>query len=49
MEILTTQVGGIIQISHGRPKQQPDQPSQQSSSLEQAIVNLSKVVGDFFG
>ncbi|RVW94091.1 hypothetical protein CK203_038169 [Vitis vinifera] len=29
--------------------QQPDQPSQQSSSLEQAIANLSKVVGDFFG
>ncbi|RVW88183.1 hypothetical protein CK203_042841 [Vitis vinifera] len=27
--------------------QQPAQPSQQSSSLEQAIVNLSKVVGDF--
>ncbi|RVW21720.1 hypothetical protein CK203_115379 [Vitis vinifera] len=27
--------------------QQPDQPSQQSSSLEQAIANLSKVVGDF--
>ncbi|RVW82153.1 putative mitochondrial protein [Vitis vinifera] len=26
--------------------QQPDQPSQQSSSLEQAIANLSKVVGD---
>ncbi|RVW61560.1 hypothetical protein CK203_065663 [Vitis vinifera] len=46
MEILTTQVGGIIQISHGRPRapqyQQPAQPSQQSSSLEQAIVNLSK-------
>ncbi|RVW58143.1 hypothetical protein CK203_115540 [Vitis vinifera] len=29
--------------------QQPAQPSQQASSLEQAIVNLSKVVGDFFG
>ena len=28
--------------------QQSDQPSQQSSSLEQAIVNLSKVMGDFF-
>ncbi|RVW47649.1 hypothetical protein CK203_115956 [Vitis vinifera] len=28
---------------------QPDQPSQQSSSLEQAIANLSKVVGDFVG
>ncbi|RVW58675.1 putative mitochondrial protein [Vitis vinifera] len=26
--------------------QQPDPPSQQSSSLEQAIANLSKVVGD---
>ncbi|KAL6320022.1 hypothetical protein AAG906_003119 [Vitis piasezkii] len=25
------------------------QPSQQASSLEQAIVNLSKVVGDFIG
>ncbi|RVW60225.1 hypothetical protein CK203_097075 [Vitis vinifera] len=29
--------------------QQPTQPSQQASSLEQAIVNLSKVVGDFVG
>ncbi|KAL6343120.1 hypothetical protein AAG906_019663 [Vitis piasezkii] len=29
--------------------QQSAQPSQQSSSLEQAIVNLSKVVGDFVG
>ena len=29
--------------------QQPAQPSQQSSSPEQAIVNLSKVVGDFVG
>ncbi|RVW13757.1 Retrovirus-related Pol polyprotein from transposon 17.6 [Vitis vinifera] len=29
--------------------QHPDQPSQQSSSLEQAIANLSKVVGDFVG
>ncbi|KAL6318425.1 hypothetical protein AAG906_041190 [Vitis piasezkii] len=29
--------------------QQPAQPSQQSSNLEQAIVNLSKVVRDFFG
>ena len=28
---------------------QPSQSSQQSSSLEQAIVNLSKVVGDFVG
>ncbi|KAL6332453.1 hypothetical protein AAG906_008063 [Vitis piasezkii] len=28
---------------------QPSQPSQQSSSLEQAIVNLSKVMGDFVG
>ncbi|RVW19170.1 hypothetical protein CK203_093873 [Vitis vinifera] len=27
--------------------QQPDPPSQQSSSLEQAMANLSKVVGDF--
>ncbi|RVX11225.1 hypothetical protein CK203_019787 [Vitis vinifera] len=29
--------------------QQSNQPSQQSSSLEQAIANLSKVVGDFVG
>ncbi|RVW27350.1 Retrovirus-related Pol polyprotein from transposon opus [Vitis vinifera] len=29
--------------------QQSAQPSQQSSSLEQVIVNLSKVVGDFVG
>ncbi|KAL6325910.1 hypothetical protein AAG906_038401 [Vitis piasezkii] len=29
--------------------QQPAQPSQQASSLEQAIVNLSKVVGYFVG
>ncbi|RVW59596.1 Retrovirus-related Pol polyprotein from transposon 17.6 [Vitis vinifera] len=29
--------------------QQPDPPSQQSSSLEQAMANLSKVVGDFVG
>ena len=28
---------------------QPAQPSQQASNLEQAIVNLSKVMGDFFG
>ena len=28
---------------------QPDQASQQASNLEQAIVNLSKVVGDFVG
>ncbi|RVW92016.1 hypothetical protein CK203_037142 [Vitis vinifera] len=28
---------------------QPSQPSQQASSLEQAIVNLGKVVGDFVG
>ncbi|RVW26792.1 hypothetical protein CK203_099730 [Vitis vinifera] len=27
--------------------QQPDPPSQQSSSIEQAIANLSKVMGDF--
>ncbi|KAL6312569.1 hypothetical protein AAG906_005965 [Vitis piasezkii] len=27
----------------------PDPPSQQSSSLEQAIANLNKVVGDFVG
>ncbi|RVW26368.1 hypothetical protein CK203_116916 [Vitis vinifera] len=29
--------------------QQPDPPSQQSSSIEQIIANLSKVVGDFVG
>ncbi|RVW27280.1 Retrovirus-related Pol polyprotein from transposon 17.6 [Vitis vinifera] len=29
--------------------QQPDPPSQQSSSLEQVMANLSKVVGDFVG
>nr|CAN67576.1 hypothetical protein VITISV_025810 [Vitis vinifera] len=29
--------------------QQPDPPSQQFSSLEQAMTNLSKVVGDFVG
>ncbi|RVW44408.1 hypothetical protein CK203_070994 [Vitis vinifera] len=29
--------------------QQSSQPSQQASSLEQTIVNLSKVVGDFVG
>ena len=29
--------------------QQSDPPSQQSSSLEQAMANLSKVVGDFVG
>nr|CAN70521.1 hypothetical protein VITISV_015408 [Vitis vinifera] len=28
---------------------QPGQTSQQASNLEQAIVNLSKVMGDFFG
>ncbi|KAL6311879.1 hypothetical protein AAG906_027288 [Vitis piasezkii] len=28
--------------------QEPDQPSQQSSSLEQAIANLKKIVGDFW-
>ncbi|RVW68918.1 Retrovirus-related Pol polyprotein from transposon 17.6 [Vitis vinifera] len=48
MAILTTQVGGIIQIFHGSQEHlstnraQPSQPSQQASSLEQAIVNLSK-------
>ncbi|KAL6335553.1 hypothetical protein AAG906_030682 [Vitis piasezkii] len=29
--------------------QQPDPPSQQSSSIEQIVANLSKVVGDFVG
>ncbi|RVW12833.1 Retrovirus-related Pol polyprotein from transposon 17.6 [Vitis vinifera] len=46
MEILTTQVGGIIQIFHGSQEHlstnSRHQPSQQASSLEQAIVNLSK-------
>ncbi|KAL6329577.1 hypothetical protein AAG906_022154 [Vitis piasezkii] len=44
MEIPTTKVGGIIQISHGRPSNSTnrDPPSQQSSSLEQAMANLSK-------
>ncbi|KAL6332434.1 hypothetical protein AAG906_007993 [Vitis piasezkii] len=32
-----------------RDQANPDPPSQQSSSLEQAIANLSKVVGDFVG
>ena len=39
----------IADFSRAPQYQQPDQPSQQSSSLEQAIVNLSKVVGDFVG
>ncbi|RVW25867.1 hypothetical protein CK203_106411 [Vitis vinifera] len=45
MEILTTQVGGIIQIfMEAKSTSVPTaaQPSQQASSLEQAIVNLSK-------
>ncbi|KAL6321150.1 hypothetical protein AAG906_012922 [Vitis piasezkii] len=46
MEILTTQIGGTIQIS---PGSQEHLTSQQASNLEQAIVNLSKVVGDFVG
>ncbi|RVW68009.1 hypothetical protein CK203_065166 [Vitis vinifera] len=49
---LTTQVGGIIQIfMEAKSTSVPTaaQPSQQASSLEQAIVNLSKVVGDFVG
>ncbi|RVW81115.1 hypothetical protein CK203_044666 [Vitis vinifera] len=40
------QVGGIIQFFHGSKStsvKQPAQPSQQASSLEQAIVNLSKI------
>ncbi|KAL6322869.1 hypothetical protein AAG906_020901 [Vitis piasezkii] len=52
MEIPTTQIGGTIQISP-KPREpqdtQPGQASQQASNLEQAIVNLSKVVGDFVG
>ncbi|RVW73914.1 Retrovirus-related Pol polyprotein from transposon opus [Vitis vinifera] len=47
MEILTTQVGGIIQISHGSQEHLsiPTASSTISTSfnLEQAIVNLSKV------
>ncbi|RVW63886.1 hypothetical protein CK203_055690 [Vitis vinifera] len=49
-----TQIGGTIQISPESKStsvytHQPAQPSQQASNLEQAIVNLSKVVGDFVG
>ncbi|RVW77836.1 hypothetical protein CK203_054427 [Vitis vinifera] len=51
MEILTTQVGGIIPNFSWKPRApqyaQPAQPFQQASNLEQAIVNISKVVGDF--
>ncbi|RVW84689.1 hypothetical protein CK203_044585 [Vitis vinifera] len=47
MEILTTQVGGTSKFSW-KPRApqytQPAQPSQQASSLEQAIVNLSKKI-----
>ncbi|RVW36974.1 hypothetical protein CK203_103669 [Vitis vinifera] len=52
MEIPTIQIGGTIQISPGSQEHfstQPGQASQQASNLEQAIVNLSKVVGDFVG
>ncbi|RVW35840.1 hypothetical protein CK203_108126 [Vitis vinifera] len=53
MEILTIQVGGSHPNFSWKPRapqyQQPAQPSQQTSNLEQAIVNLSKVVGDFVG
>ncbi|RVW61687.1 Retrovirus-related Pol polyprotein from transposon 17.6 [Vitis vinifera] len=47
--ILTTQVGGIIQIFHGSQEhlstnsRSTISTSQQASSLEQAIVNLSKI------
>ena len=52
METHTTQVGGIIQIFHG--SQEDLSTNSQLNHLnklrlEQAIVNLSKVVGDFFG
>ncbi|RVW27965.1 hypothetical protein CK203_094107 [Vitis vinifera] len=55
MAILTTQVGGIIQIFHGSQEHLStnnrlnhlNHPT--ASSLEQAIVNLNKVVGDFVG
>ncbi|KAL6330465.1 hypothetical protein AAG906_040395 [Vitis piasezkii] len=42
MEILTIQVGGTIQIS-------PGSQEHLTSNIEQAIVNLSKVMGDFVG
>ncbi|RVX11387.1 hypothetical protein CK203_019620 [Vitis vinifera] len=47
METLTTQVGGIIQFfMEAKSTLVPTtaQPSQQASSLEQAIVNLSKIM-----
>ncbi|RVW90385.1 hypothetical protein CK203_045781 [Vitis vinifera] len=52
MEILTTQVGRIIQfLMEGQSNSVPTVRSTIStiSSLEQAIANLSKVVGDFVG
>ncbi|RVW18460.1 Retrovirus-related Pol polyprotein from transposon 17.6 [Vitis vinifera] len=53
MEIPTTQVGGIIQISHGRPEQLNTNSRihhlNNLQVIEQAVANLSKVVGDFVG
>ncbi|RVX06324.1 hypothetical protein CK203_027541 [Vitis vinifera] len=53
MEIPTTQVGGIIQISHGRPEQlNTNSRIHHLNNLqvfEQVMANLSKVVGDFVG
>ncbi|KAL6340775.1 hypothetical protein AAG906_027990 [Vitis piasezkii] len=39
--------GNTYNSSRATQDKQPDPPSQQSSSLEQAMANLSKVVGDF--
>ncbi|RVW56356.1 Retrovirus-related Pol polyprotein from transposon opus [Vitis vinifera] len=50
--IPTTQIGGTIQISPGSKSTSvyiANSSIQQASNLEQAIVNLSKVVGDFVG
>ncbi|RVW70538.1 hypothetical protein CK203_059242 [Vitis vinifera] len=46
----TIQIGGTIEFlleAKGTSYTQPGQAPPQASSLEQAIVNLSKVVGDF--
>ncbi|RVW23146.1 hypothetical protein CK203_090227 [Vitis vinifera] len=49
----TIQIGGTIQISLGNQSHLSThnllKAPQQASNLEQAIVNLSKVVGDFVG
>ncbi|RVW44155.1 hypothetical protein CK203_089416 [Vitis vinifera] len=53
MEIPTTQVGGIIQISHGRPEQlSTNSGSHHLNNLQvlnQQMANLSKVMGNFVG